>query len=41
MLSLTLVFKGRMLITFGLRTFGFMNTEYNIDVVAYPTNAGS
>lgn len=29
---------GRMLITFGLRTFGFMNTEYNIDVVAYPTN---
>ena len=25
--------------TFGLRTFGWMNTDYNIDVVAYPTNA--
>eukprot|EP00438_Fugacium_kawagutii_P009384 Skav231290 [mRNA] locus=scaffold161:198288:208892:+ [translate_table: standard] len=24
--------------TFGLRTFGFMNTDYNIDVVAHPTN---
>jgi len=24
--------------TFGLRTFGWMNTDYNIDVVAYPTN---
>eukprot|EP00434_Breviolum_minutum_P006548 symbB.v1.2.005781.t1/scaffold289.1/size287290/26 len=24
--------------TFGLRTFGHMNTDYNIDIVAHPTN---